>query len=224
MARKMLLIAAAIENSMIARGSVVCNLAPIRLKKEFGISCSNYAANKRAACEYVEKILSTTDRQRMEKACIGGKKDDVADGLLFGKYGCMFYDDLVQNARIKSLQEQAADKKAKKLAKAAAKAAAANSSAANSATQSAPARKRKLDGASPPKARKRPKKAAKQGTEKTASTASKAKKKAPAKKPTKKKPTKKKPPKKPPKPAPHGLGGRGRPVRRGGGGGGSDFV
>ena len=70
----MLLIAGAVENAMIARGSVVCNLAPIKLKKQFGISCGEYSQNKRAAIEYTEKILSLTDRQRMAKACQGGKQ------------------------------------------------------------------------------------------------------------------------------------------------------
>ena len=74
MSRRMLLIAGAVENAMIARGSVVCNLAPIKLKREYKISCGNYSKNKRAAIEHTDKILSVTDRRRMAKACQGGKR------------------------------------------------------------------------------------------------------------------------------------------------------
>jgi hypothetical protein len=105
MARRMLLVSQALEHAFLARGATVVNLAPIKLKRFFGISTGNYRKNKRAAVEKCAQILNRRQATRVQAACAGGKDDDVADGILFGVYGCIHYNALIESNPVISTQE-----------------------------------------------------------------------------------------------------------------------
>ena len=74
----------------------------------------NYNANKKMAVKKCYQILSVGEAATMERACVGGKSDDVADGLLFGWYGCVHYNELVDSARVRSVEEISFNKQKKK--------------------------------------------------------------------------------------------------------------
>jgi Holliday junction resolvasome RuvABC endonuclease subunit len=58
-------------------------LAPIRVKKHFKISMSDYKKNKKASIQLVPKFFTTEQLERFQKH---KKKDDIADAVLMAMY------------------------------------------------------------------------------------------------------------------------------------------
>jgi len=58
-------------------------LAPIRVKKHFKISMSDYKKNKKASIQLVPKFFSP---EQENKFTLHKKKDDIADAVLMAMY------------------------------------------------------------------------------------------------------------------------------------------